>query len=115
MQSNKKWLEALHLCGSIASITGISLLFIRDKIPNAESIGYIFATLFTCSFALGISATIYMLVKVIHPRIPHGWKIAVYGIGLPFLISSGLFLILVIYALAFEVVLPIFSHLSPLP
>lgn len=108
----KRWVEAVNLLGSLASITGISLLLLKEKIPSAERIGYSLAVLFTCSFALGICAALFITIRDLHSDIPPKWRIPAYALGLPVVIFLAFMLVMAGYVLSFTFIPPLIQGLK---
>ncbi|MFZ1005748.1 MAG: hypothetical protein WAN65_02850 [Candidatus Sulfotelmatobacter sp.] len=68
--------EAVSLAGSIASITGVSLLWLKDIVPQARLVLALPFYLVASLIAMGVVAVAYLLCNV-------GYKFLIVGYAIP--------------------------------
>ena len=105
------WVSALHLVGSLASITGISLLFLGTALKTA-SFTQLLAIFLASAFVLGVFTAMALLLLQFHGYLrlklcPAGWIPAMWLILFSIGMAAGFFL----WYLAFQIAT---KHLEPL-
>lgn len=95
--------EALHVAGSIASITGISLLAIGSVTSNLQ-LAAIIAYTMAASIFLGITGLFVFVFQYIYSKLEfvagRGIAVAVSAVVIPMLIWISFYLILILKSLA---------------
>jgi hypothetical protein len=73
-----RWLSVVHLAASIASISGITLLFLGTTLKSV-TLAKLLATVFATSLVIGIASLVFLLLLRIHRslklRLWHGLSV----------------------------------------
>jgi len=80
-----QWLSVVNLAGSIASITGITLLFLGTSLKTASFVRVV-STVFTASLCLGVMMAAALLLLDAHRQVnlkarSRGWLVPIWTIG----------------------------------
>ena len=75
--------DAINLLGSVASITGISLLFLKDRIPGHEVLGTAVACAITASIGLGFGGLFIVGLREARSAVPSKWLFPFYCFTIP--------------------------------
>jgi hypothetical protein len=102
-------IDFIHLVGSIASITGVSLLWIKDslRVPSTSFLLAIPVLSVATLLSLGLASLAYMLVKTGYDKFVRssdpGWKVTYlfFSIAAAFLVYSVFAATIWIHAVAF--------------
>ena len=98
-----KPIEALHVAGSIASVTGIALLAIGSKTDDLE-FASILAYSMSASIFLGVLALLVYGFRFLFPKIEYragkGVAVATSAVVIPLAVWASFYLILLLKSLA---------------
>lgn len=98
-----KPIEALHVAGSIASVTGITLLAIGSKTDDLE-FASILAYSMSASIFLGVLAFIVYGFRFLYPKIEYnagkGVAVASSAVAIPLAVWASFYFILLLKSLA---------------